>query len=184
MIRFTALWSALFLSLALFAPAQAQEVTKLTETNIQDYYRDAIAIFKSSPEEYAEFLQRAMHDDFINSATVVVNMPGQGPVKQEVTKNKTDSIAAAQDDFNASRDATLDYKIRKIKISDDGKSAIVTDNATVLGLLVPSADGSNFKVDSRGPCEDELVLTEGVGIQTLRSKCDLEMMISPAGESN
>lgn len=175
----------LFLALVISASARAQDaVTELTETNIQDYYRDAVEIFRSSPEEYKAFLERVMHEDFTTTAEVTVNLPNQGPVKQTVTKNKQDSIASAQGDFDASQEAELDYKIRKIKISRDGKSATVDDNATVLGLLVPAPDGTLFKADSRGPCEDKLVITEGIGIQTLQSKCTLEMVITPKEEAS
>lgn len=173
MTRF--LYSSLLAAILLCAgPAHATD--KITQAAVQEFYKTAAASFKLPYEQYKALSADMMADTFRSSTAVSMVIPGQRPFTAKETTDKKKSIAMSSNTHSAMQGATINYNLKSITISPDGKSARVAETAVINNMRMP---GKPVVMNATSACNDTLVLNLAGKLQMATSVCNVRSVLMP-----
>lgn len=177
MFRVTLITLALVLAIP-FAPARAEEI-RLDEQAIREHYKYAKDILKKPYEDYLSYIERFTADDAeltLENEVIVAGGPRQ---EQKLTMNKAQFLELTpRETYEQMRSAQVTNNIDFIEIAPDGKSAIVRDNTSSEGMVLPPGAPQKMRFEQKGACADKIILN-GNDIQIQRSICKSTIKITP-----
>ena len=173
MTRF--IYSSLLAAL-LLASAPAQAADRITEAAVQEFYKTAAASFKLPYEQYKAISTEMMADTFRSSTAVSMVIPGQRPFTAKETTDKKKSIAMSSQTHSAMKGATINYSLKNVAISPDGKSARVAETSVINNMMLP---GKPVVMNATSACNDTLVLNASGKIQMATSVCNVRSVLMP-----
>lgn len=168
------------------SPAIAEESSgPLTEQNIRDYYTGIPAIFQLPyPEFLKSYLARAS-DTLQVTTTTSIRMLDNSVVRSKHSMDKEQMQDMAGKAYAAASGAKLANYVTAIDIDPSGKSALVHETATIKNMQLPGADPVHaYIADSTETCIDTLVFTPGIGVQTTRSNCNANVIVTQQSLEN
>lgn len=167
------------LMLASAAPVMAQSADHLTDGTIRQYYAELPDLFKKPYEDFIKDYSARASDDLQITNKTIVNIVGQRPNESTENLTKDQLVAAAPQAYQAAQQAKLWNQVTSILISPDGKTAEVHEISRIKGMTMPSADAARpFQADSVETCLDHLIFTPGIGIQTTKSDCNVDVTVT------
>ncbi len=103
----------------------------LTDNKIKSFYDDYISIQTGNPDKAISFLKEHLSDDFNMSVNVISKIEGSPQQEQIVNFNKEKMLEETKRGMEVIKTSSVDYKIKSIDISDDGKVAKVIDSRSL-----------------------------------------------------
>lgn len=160
------------------APAFSQKMNKLTDASVRQFYADLPGLFKKPyPQFLKEYTARASDDLQITNKTTI-SLPGQAPTQTTEELTKQQLIDGAQQAYEAALQAKLWSQVISVQIAPDGMSAEVQEISRIQGMTAPGADaGQTFTANSTETCTDHIKLDPNVGIQMVKSECEVSVNV-------
>lgn len=160
------------------APAYSQKANRLTDASVRQFYTDLPAVFKKPYAQFVkEYSARASDDLQITNRTTIF-LPGQQPTQSTEELTKQQLIDGAPQAYAAASAAKLWNQVISVKISQDGMTAEVEEISRIQGMTAPGADAAHpFIASSTETCTDHIKLEPGVGIQMVKSDCDVSVNV-------
>ena len=165
------------------SPAFAQQATWLTEENIMAFMHETETMYQKPFDEYVTALERVTHDDSLFQAVTIIRTPDKASTEIPVNLDKKALISTARDGYDSMQGAALSQTIDEIAINADKKSATVKSTATITNQKLSPSNALNITLgDSVASCTDNLVYTPMVGVQVIKSQCQLEITVKQEQE--
>lgn len=159
---------------------KAYAMDRITESDIRDFYATSTQIHKESFDVYEAFIDEHFHDHLKVELKMIHKIKGMPTQKQTLMLDKAQYTKQARQDYESTRDMDSENTVLKVKLSPDGKEALVKDISYMSGRVdMPALDGSiKMYLEIKALCADRLVLNKGV-LQVLQSKCHVENNMAP-----
>jgi hypothetical protein len=159
-------------------PALSQKSDKLTEAGVRQFYADLPGLFKKPYNQFLkEYTARASDDLQITNKTTI-SLPGQAPTQTTEELTKQQLIDGSQQAYQAASQAKLWNQVLSVQIAPDGMSAEVQEISRIQGMSAPGADAEHpFIANSTETCTDHIKLEPGVGIQMVKSECEVSVNV-------
>lgn len=185
-MRKIALWPALLTVLVVMniSPVQAQTDKFLTDDSIRAFMEESLKSYMLDYPDFEAFLRRSSHKNFIGTLDLTITMPGQAPVKNNVSMSYDQLIQSGRDGYNSVQNAELEQIISEITMAPDQQKASVAYTMTIVNQSFSFNEQPTQSVmaDSVTHCTDDLVFTPGIGPQIIKSVCTTEVTIKPQQE--
>ncbi|MDB5490202.1 MAG: hypothetical protein JWO78_51 [Micavibrio sp.] len=174
---YPALAALLFIGLSP-APAYSQKSDRLTDASVRQFYAELPGVFK---KPYAVFLKEysaRASDDLLITNRTTITLPGQPPTQTTEELTRQQLLDGAQQAYQAASQAKLWNQVLSVQIAQDGMTAEVQEISRIQGMTAPGADAEHtFIANSTETCTDHIKLEPGVGIQMVKSECEVSVNV-------
>lgn len=160
-------------------PAHSQKSNRLTDAGVRQFYADLPGLFKKPYDQFIrEYSDRASDDLQITNKTTI-SLPGQAPTQTTEELTKQQLLDGAQQAYQAASQAKLWNQVLSVQIAQDGMTAEVQEISRIQGMSAPGADAEHpFIASSTETCTDHIKLEPGIGIQMVKSECEVSVNVA------
>ena len=157
--------------------AHAQNFTRLTDSNIEDFIRKTTEMTSGThltlnAEEIQDYLEKHLHDKARFKSTVRYNIPGFPASSNALSFNKEEFMENVAEGANSISDYENEIEILDIKISSDKTKATVKTRGLETGTMPVANNGKTqfVPINGESSCAQILTLNDGY-IQMYNANC-------------